>query len=33
MKKHLLKRDVYWIYRLKTLQPIGFNEITEVVIT
>lgn len=28
----LKKREIYWMYRLKTLQPLGLNEVSEAVI-
>lgn len=28
----LKKREVFWIYKLKTLQPMGLNEVSEMII-
>lgn len=30
--ENLRKREIYWIYRLQTLQPSGLNEISETII-
>lgn len=30
--EQLKKREVYWIYRLKTLQPCGLNEVSEIIV-
>lgn len=27
----LKKKEIFWIYKLKTLQPFGLNEITKIV--
>lgn len=31
--EQLEKREVFWIYKLRSLQPIGLNEVTEVIIS
>lgn len=31
--EQLKKREVFWIYKLRSLQPMGLNEVTEVIIS
>lgn len=30
--EQIKKREIYWFYKLRSLQPMGLNEVTEVII-